>query len=149
MLWPGASQHWSLQAIGWSEVLVPKWQPPGELIPMSIPQYLSHQCPCPHYELKLTPTSGDYQRPIGVSGQCSYKVTTFFLSPNVQGTLCVPSKNGVSLSPLSCDQAPLGFKAKSSGGSSSLYQLPGWGARGGGGTKDSHSCGRTFVISTW
>ena len=31
VVWPEASQHWSLQAVGWGQVSVPKWQCPGVL----------------------------------------------------------------------------------------------------------------------
>ena len=31
------SQHWSLQAVGWGQVLVTKWRPLGELTPMNTP----------------------------------------------------------------------------------------------------------------
>ena len=40
--WAGTSQHWSLQAIWWSQVLVPKWWLLGELMPINTPQYLCH-----------------------------------------------------------------------------------------------------------
>ena len=35
VVWPEVSQHWSLQAVGWGQVLVAK--PPGELISMNTP----------------------------------------------------------------------------------------------------------------
>ena len=35
------SQYWSLQAVGCGQVLVSKWQPPGELTPINIPWGLS------------------------------------------------------------------------------------------------------------
>lgn len=32
---PKASWHWSLQTVVWGQVLVPKWQPPREFMPVS------------------------------------------------------------------------------------------------------------------
>ena len=37
VVYPEASQHWSLQAVGWGQVLVPKWQPLRERTPRNIP----------------------------------------------------------------------------------------------------------------
>ena len=37
-VWPEASNHWSLQAVGWDQVLVRKRQLPRGLMPVSIPQ---------------------------------------------------------------------------------------------------------------
>ena len=64
--------------MGWSQVLVSKWQPPGWLMPVSTPQYLYHQCPCPCSEPQLPPTSlGDSPSPPGRSGPGFYEVTVF------------------------------------------------------------------------
>ena len=74
--WPEASQHWSLQAVGWGQFSVPKWQPLGELMPMCFPWSLYHQCPCLHSQPQSTHTSpGDLPRPAGSSGSVSYGVT--------------------------------------------------------------------------
>ena len=74
--WPEASQHWSLQAIGWSPFSVPKWQPLGQLMPVSFPWGLYHQCPCLHSQPQPTHTSpGDLPRPTGSSGSVSYGIT--------------------------------------------------------------------------
>ena len=35
VVWPEVSLHRSLQAVGWDQVLVPRWQPPGELMQMN------------------------------------------------------------------------------------------------------------------
>ena len=73
---PEASQHWSLQAVGWGQISVPKWQPVGELILSNIPWGLHHQCPCPHYGPQPTFTSPvEPPRPIGRSGSGAYGVT--------------------------------------------------------------------------
>ena len=37
VVWLEASQYWSLKAVGWGRVSVPKWQPPGELTLIHIP----------------------------------------------------------------------------------------------------------------
>ena len=79
VVWPEAPQHWSLQAVGWVPISVPKWQPLGALMLMSIPWGLHHWCPCcpcPHCEPLLTPTStGDPPRPADRSGPGSCAVT--------------------------------------------------------------------------
>ena len=31
VVWPEVAQQWSLKAVGWGQVLVPKWRPLGEL----------------------------------------------------------------------------------------------------------------------
>ena len=79
-VWPEASQHWSLQAVGWGQVLVRKWRPPRELTLMSTPQNYLRQCPCPHGESQLPPTSaGDPPILSSKSGPVSYEVITFLL----------------------------------------------------------------------
>ena len=35
VIWPEASQDWSLCADGWGQVFVSKWQAPGQLMPIS------------------------------------------------------------------------------------------------------------------
>ena len=57
VFWTDASQHWSLQAIGWGQASVPKCQPQGEVMPMNIPCGLCQQCPCSLSELQLPPAS--------------------------------------------------------------------------------------------
>ena len=42
VVWPDSSQHWSLEAVGWGQVLVRKWCPPRGLTPMSTPQNCHH-----------------------------------------------------------------------------------------------------------
>ena len=37
VVWPEAFQHWSLQVVGWSQILVPKCGPPRELIQICFP----------------------------------------------------------------------------------------------------------------
>ena len=84
----------------WDHVLLSKWQPPGELMPMSTPCYFCHQCPCPHSEPQPPPaTSGDTPKAASRSGSGFYEVTTFSLGPSAHETLCVPSKFGHSISP--------------------------------------------------
>lgn len=34
VIWPGASQHWNVQVVGWGHILFLKWQPLGELMLM-------------------------------------------------------------------------------------------------------------------
>ena len=54
IVWPEASQHWSLWAVGWAQDLVPKWQPPEQLTSMNIPWGLCHQCSHHHSEPQPT-----------------------------------------------------------------------------------------------
>ena len=69
-------------------------------MPMSTPQYVRHQCLCPHSEPQLDRTSpGDHPRPAGKSGPGSYVIIAFCLGPTVHEILCAPSRGGVSLSP--------------------------------------------------
>ena len=55
IIWPEASQHWRLQAFGWGQVLVRKWQPSRGLVPMKTPQNYHCQCPCPRSEPQPSP----------------------------------------------------------------------------------------------
>ena len=123
VVWPEVSQHWRLQAVGWGQVLVPKWQTPAELTLMNIPWGLCQQCPCLHSEPELTPISpGDLPRPASGFGPGSYGVTALPWVP-VHVKSCVHLPRVKSLFPpvlcSSCTQASLAFKAKCFGGSSS------------------------------
>ena len=103
VVWPEMFQHWSLQAFGWGQVLVPKWWPPGELTPMNIPWYLHHQSPCTHSKPRLPhphTSSGDPPRPTGGSGPGSYDITAFTLGSSTR--CCVPSPRAEALA-----QAPM------------------------------------------
>lgn len=96
-----ASQHCSLQAVEWGLVSVRKWQPLGELMPISIPQNYHGHCLClqrqrcePHLPLA---SEGDPPILAGRSGPGS-----IWFFPWVLGHIrsCVqPSKSGVSVSP--------------------------------------------------
>ena len=89
VVWPEASQHWSLQAVGWGQVSVPKWRPLGELMLLNIPWGLHHQCSCPHSEPQLTPaSSGDPPRPAGRSGPGSYGVIALSWVPGLMKPFC-------------------------------------------------------------
>ena len=69
IVWPEASQHWSLQAVGWDQVLVRKWQPPRGLKTMSTPQNYRNLCLCLHCEAQPSPASmGDPPVLAGKSG---------------------------------------------------------------------------------
>ena len=100
--WPEASQHWSLQAIGWGLFSVPKWQPLGELMPVSFPWGLYHQSPCLHSQPQPTHTSpGDLPRPTGSSGSIvSYGVTALpWVLVHMKTCACPPRVESVSPSP--------------------------------------------------
>ena len=122
VVWPEASQHWSLQVIGWGQVLVRKWQPPRGLMPMSTPQNYHRQCPCSHSEPQL-PRISTRDPPLlaGNSGSVSYEVIVF--SPESwcaqdpvctlqQWSFCFPPAFGIPVI------KPLAFKARPSGRSS-------------------------------
>ena len=99
-VWSDSTQHWSLQAVVWGQVLMPKWWLPGEFTLMNIPQYLCHQCPFPHSEPQPPPSSpGDPPSPAVRSGPGLYEVTGFALVSSMHETLCAPSKRGVSVFP--------------------------------------------------
>ena len=88
-VWPDVSQHWSLQAVGWGKVSVPKCWPSGELMLMYIPWGLCHPCTCPHSEPKPIPAyPGDSVRPAARSGPGSYGVTALLWVP-MHGKICV------------------------------------------------------------
>ena len=98
--WPEASQHWSLQAVGWSQVLVPKCQPLGEFTHMHALRYTCHQCLCPQGGPQPPPVSpGGPPKPAGRSGLGSYHSTAFALGPSAHENLCAPFKSEVSISP--------------------------------------------------
>ena len=99
IVWPEASQHWSLQSLEWGQVWVTKGQPPGELMSVNISQYFHHWYPCPYSEPQLPLPSGAPLRPAGKSGPGSYEVIASSLGPIAHETLFAPSKCGVSLSP--------------------------------------------------
>ena len=78
VVWPEASQHWSLQAAEWAW-----WCAPGGLMPMSAIQNCCCQCLWPRREPGHPPTSaGDPPILASRSGTFSYGVT---FSP---GSLC-------------------------------------------------------------
>ena len=99
VLWPEVSPHWSLEGVGWGQVLVRKWRPLGGPTPMSTPQNYRHLCFCPCSEPQLLPTStGDSPIPAGRSGPRSCELTAFSLgSWYAQDLVC--AKSGVSVSP--------------------------------------------------
>ena len=76
VVWPEVSQHRSLQAVGWGQVLVRKWQAPRELMPMRTSQNYHCQCLCPCSEPHPAFT-GDPPIPAGRSGPDSYEVPAF------------------------------------------------------------------------
>ena len=99
VVWSEASQHWSLQAIGWSQVL--DTMSPARCQPVDKYSCLFYTS---FYVLKKEPqlpptSSGDPPRPAGRSGPGSYEVIALALGPSVHETLCASSKSGVSVSP--------------------------------------------------
>ena len=91
---------------------------------MSLPP----QCPCLHCEPQPTLSpSGDPPRPADRADPGSYRVTALLRVPLHVETLCTHALIESLFPPIlwsSCTQAPLVFKAKYSGGSSSQCQTP-------------------------
>ena len=142
-----ASQQWSLQAVGWGQVLVPKWWPLGALAPMNIPWGLCHPCLCPQSEPYLIPASpGDPLRSAGRSGPGSYEASALPWVPVHMKPGVHPPRVESLFPPVlwsSCTQVPLAFKAKSSDAPPNA-RPSGWGAWCG--AQYSHFCGKTSVI---
>ena len=99
VIWPEASQHWSLQAVEWGQVLVRKWQPPGGLTPMLLLRTttasvfvpaVSHSHPAPPQE-----TLQYQQLSLPLS---PVRSLLFTLGAGVHKTLYAPSKSGISVS---------------------------------------------------
>ena len=149
VVWPEASQHWSLQAFGWGQVLVRKWWSPGRLMPMSTPQNYHHQRPCRCSEPQLFPASAAGPPILAdKSGPVSDEVTVFYPWVLVQATsvcalqewsFCFPQSCGV---PATKPHWP--SKTDSLGSSLPIARAPGWGARHG--VQNFHSCWRTSVV---
>ena len=97
-------------------------------MPINIPWGVCHQCPFPHSEPQLTPTSpGDALRPTGKSGPGSYGVTALVWVPVYMKPCVRPPRVESLFLPflwIPCTQAPLASKAKCSEGSSSQCQTP-------------------------
>ena len=122
VVWPEASQHWSLQAVGWSQVSVPKWPPLGQLVPINMLWGLHLQSPCARSAPQPTHTSpGDPPHHTGWSSPGSCGVTALFWVPVYVKSCVHPPRVQFLFLPVlwsSCTQALLAFKAKCSGGSS-------------------------------
>ena len=120
VVWPEASQHWSQQPVGWGQILVRKWWPPGGLTPISVPRTAVISLFC-HNESQLPPT---FARDLLILMMS----LLFSLYSGTHKTVCAPSKSGVSSPhPIlwnSCNQTLKTFKARFSGGSSSCCQTP-------------------------
>ena len=121
-------QCWSLQAIGWDQILVPKKQQiSGELTLMNVTWGLCHQYPCPHSEPQSSPTSqGDPPRLTDRSGLGSNGVIALHCLLVHVKTCVYPPRMEFLFPPVlwsSCIEAPLAFKIKCSVGSSSRYQI--------------------------
>ena len=119
-VWPEASQHWCLQAVGWGWPPPPNSLAPGahelkggshnDVYQHQCPavegasKYGCYQCPCPQGEPHPCPAPlGHALRLACRSGPGSYQITTFALGPSACEILCVPFKSVASISP-----SPLG-----------------------------------------
>ena len=88
------------------------------------------QCLCPRGAAVASCLSGSLSKISVGSDPGSFQITASALGPGARGILCVPFKSGVFIShcPLGLPkEALLAFKAKYSGGSSSLSRTPGLG----------------------
>lgn len=106
VIWSETFQQWSLQAVEWGQILMPKWEPPGELTPNNIPWGLHYQCPYLHSELQASPSSpGEPQRPIGRSTPSSFVGTALWDLVHVRP--CVYFPKVMSLFPPNCGSPAL------------------------------------------
>ena len=88
VVWPEASQRWSQQPVGWGQILVRKWWPPGGLTPISVPRTAVISLFC-HNESQLPPT---FARDLLILVMS----LLFSLYSGTHKTVCAPSKSGVS-----------------------------------------------------
>ena len=100
VVWPEASQCWSLQAVWGTR----SWCQGPKISASSQSSHRSLLCPSPVFmtpeRATAAPTfAGGSPRPAGRSGPSSYGVTPFALGPVAYNTLCAHSKSGVSVSP--------------------------------------------------
>ena len=146
VVWPEASQHWSLQAVGWGQILLRKWQPPGGLTAMSTPELLPPGSLSPQMALPPQETL-QYQQVSLAPG--FYEVTAFspgsWCSQDVvvctlkEWSFCFPQSCGI---PVIKPHWP--SKPDALGASPSDARPPGLGAwcR----AQNFHSCGATSAI---
>ena len=131
VIWPEAPRCWSLWSVGWDEVLVRRWWPPGEFTPMSTPQNYCCQGLWPHREPQPLPASAGDPPVLTVGlAQALMRSLLFPLGTGVYETSYAPSTGRVSVSPSpvnSWSQTLLAFKARCSEGSSKC-QTPGLGS---------------------
>ena len=114
-VWPEVSEHWSLQTVGWDQVLFAQMATSRELLLMNIPWSLCHQCPF----LLQWATADSCLRSWPCNTHrfiCPRLLWShcFDLQPSACETMCVPSQSG-NLRPVLWSfytQAPLAFKAK-------------------------------------
>lgn len=114
VVWPETSQLWSLESVGWRQVLLLMTQarclPPVRVHADEPPalQYFYHQYLCPQDEPPLSsPSQETLKTPTDRSCSGFYEVTAFALSVGVHELLCVAFKSGVCISPSSVKLLPL------------------------------------------
>ena len=90
---PKASWHWSLQTVVWGQVLVPKWQPPGEFMPVSTLQSSTTSVLDPALgHSQPPPTPGCRPNPVDRSGSGSCGVIALPWVPlHMKPCVCPPS----------------------------------------------------------
>jgi hypothetical protein len=126
---PEVSWHWSLQVVGWDQVLVLKYQSPAELMPVSTPWYLDHQGPCAQSEPHPAPTcSGVPLRQESWSRSGSYEIR---LCPGFQcawDLVCALQEWSLCLSHGAVAVKPHWPSKPNALGTPSNVRSPGWGA---------------------
>ena len=146
VVWPEESQHWSLQAVGWGQVLVRKWWPPGGLTPMSTPQNYCRQCFCPCSKPQVPASTGD---PPILAGKTTQSLMRLLLFSLVHMRRCVhpPRVEFVSPSPVEFLWSNQWWPSKpdSLGAPPPIARPPGWGAWHG--AQNLHSCRWTCVVN--
>ena len=114
-----------LSADGWGQIF-PKWPSPEKCTLMNIPESFASNA-LPPQQATFTPVFPGCPPRTAVRFDPDSYGDCFALGPSACESLCAPSKNGVSASPVlwsSCAQAPLAFNARCSVGSFSQCQIP-------------------------
>ena len=111
VIWPEAPQCWSLWSVGWDEVLVRRWWPPGEFTPMSTPQNYCCQCLCLYREPQPLPASAGDPPVLAGSFVC---VSCGVAAPSLWVLVHIPGLESVSCSPMEGLQSnPTGLQGQS------------------------------------
>ena len=123
IVWPEASQPWSPQAVGWGQLFLSqaRCQPSDEHFWIRLPPaFMSQERAAATLRRRGDPPRSASKSPRLLWSRCFCAGTPW------ERSLVFPLQGWIFLQVLWCsrDQAPLAFKAKCSGGSSSQCQTP-------------------------